>query len=174
MPKFKPKENDNTNYNELIVLCELDTNNMCKLRYYTTLPITDECHIEKIKTPRGYAVKKADVEKAFSVERRGRPSQKSGYQIDLSTPSRMNCLYKRIASMNKANKDYCESKSKMTKYVAQDGYLYVNIKDMCRPQIKLLAKRLECKEHEIVSCLFDLLHKKYLKEKGELEGNDNE
>lgn len=174
MPKIKPRENDNTNYDELIVLCELDTNTMCKLRYYTKLPITDECHIEKIKTPRGYAVKKVDVEKALNIQRKGRPCRKSGYQIDLSTPSRMNCLYKRIASMNKTNKDYCESKSKMTKYVAQDGYLYVNIKDMCRPQIKQLAKRLECKEHEIIGCLFDLLHKKYLKAKGEIESNDNE
>lgn len=155
-------------YSQLIILKELDTQTYNKIYQYIHKKL-----INKIITPRGVAINKNELQELTFYERRGRHTTQTGYKIDLSTPSRMNCLYKRIASMNKTNKDYCESKSKLPKYVAQDGYLYVNIKDMCKPQIKQLAKRLECKEHEIVSCLFDLLHKKYLKERGEIDSDDS-
>ena len=137
-------------YSQLIILKELNTQTYNRIYQYI-----NKKQISKIKTPRGIAVKKGELEKLTFYERRGRHTTQTGYKIDLSTPSRMNCLYRRIASMNKSNKDYCEAKSKMVKYVAQDGFLYVNIKDFCKPQIKQLAKKLE-----------------YLKEKGEVEEND--
>lgn len=174
MPKIKPKEYDTTDYTNLIVLCELDYKDRNRIGYYTKLPEDDSSHLFKIKTPRGYAVEKTEVERVLNTHRQGNKTTKMGYKIDLSAPSRMNCLYRRIASMSKENREYCEVRPGITRYVAQDGYQYVNVKDMCKAQIKLLAKRLECKEHEIVASIFDIMHKKYLEEKGEVEENDSE
>lgn len=168
--KAQPINEVDIDYSKLILLKELEQKDMLRIRHYTYLADDDPRKIQRVKTPKGVAVYKEEVENLFKgdYDKRGRNSTKMGYAIDLSTPSRMNCLYRRMASMNQRNRQYCEAGTiKCKRYVAQDGWMYINLKDFCKPQIKQLAKKLECKEHEIVACLFDLLHKQYLKNKGE-------
>ena len=166
MPKIIPKENDTTDYSNLIVLCELTNSEYVRILYYTKLPKDNICYLEKIKTPRGYAVYADALTRVLNTETRGRKKRTRGYRIDLSTPSKINCLYRRIASMNKRNKDYCESgRLDIPKYVAEDDYLYINLLDYCKPQIIQLARKLECKPHKVKACLFDLLHSQYVKER---------
>lgn len=166
--KITLKEEDDCDYSHLVILRDLDPNNYSRVYYYIK-----EKRLTAIDTPKGIGVDKNELQKVLENPHKGGAKELKGYKIDLSTPSRMNCLYKRLASMNKYNKSICQRDNKLTRYVDENNYVCINLKDYLKPQIKAIAKKLECKEHEITACMFDLLHSLYLKQKGELE-NDQE
>ena len=149
----------NYDYSNLIVLRDLDINDYQKINYYIK-----NGRIKEVKTPRGKAVSVEDL--ALAIETKYEKKQKpkvEGYKIDLSSPSRLNSIYRRLANMNDSNRDICQKDNKLKRYVDECGFACINLKDYCKPQIKLLAKKLECKESDIVAGIFDVLHKKYLK-----------
>lgn len=166
--KITYKDEDDFDYSNLIVLRDLDPNSYSRIYYY----IKDN-RLSTINTPKGIAVNKNELQIVLSTPHKSGSKELKGYKIDLSTPSRMNCLYKRLASMNEYNKAICQRDNKLTRYVDENNYVCINLKDYLKPQIKAIAKKLECKEHEITACMFDLLHSLYLKQKGEIE-NDEE
>lgn len=124
-----------------------------------------KARLQRFKTPYGIGVKKSELMKLLESEFRGRRSQKKGYAINLSTPSKMNALYRRLVDMNETNRNCCQRDNKLPRYVDENGYMCINLKDYIKPQLKLLAKKLECKEHQIFSAIYDLLHIMYLENK---------
>lgn len=96
-----------------------------------------------------------------------RPTKKREYKIDLSTNARINCLYKRLTGMNTKNKQACQKDNRLTRYVDECNFTCINIKDYIKPQIKLIAQKLECKENLVFAKLYELIEDIYKQRKGE-------
>lgn len=118
--------------------------------------------LKQVETSRGLAVNADELETVLELPK-SRKCTVTGYRIDLSQPSRLNRKYKRLADMNKTNRDVCRTDSKLTRYVDENGYVCINLADYCMPQIRMMAKKIECKPHEIVECLYDVLFRHYQK-----------
>ena len=150
------------NFDDYILLKELDYNSRKKIEHRLR-----QKQLNRYITSKGVAINKAEYLKVYERETRGRtPKVINGYQIDLSQPSRMNVLYRRFVDMNKKNQNFCKCDNRLPRYVDQNGYACINLKDYIRPQIKQLASKLECKEYQVAGALFDLmikLHKEDLK-----------
>lgn len=114
--------------------------------------------LTKEKTPQGFAVDKTELAKQVSKTMIGSKLERGGFQIDLSSPSRLNCLYKRFADMNAKNKIACQN-GKLPRYVDEKGFLCINLKDYIKPQVELIAKKLECKPIEVYNNMFELIQK---------------
>lgn len=149
------------NNENILILKTLDSKSYKRVYHYIS---TGE--LERIKTPHGVAVDTLKLQKILGTETRGRKPTTTGYAIDLTTNSKINCLYRRVATMNKYNKEMCQKDNRLTRYVNQDGYMCINLKEYLKPQIKLIAKKLEIREYKVFDAIYDLLHKLYLEEKG--------
>lgn len=117
------------------------------------------------KTQYGRLINTQELIYALSKSKIQNVPRSSGYSIDLSTSSKINCLYRRVANMNKQNRDHILKDHSLTRYVDECGYMCINLKEYLKPQIRLIAKKLEVKESMVVSALYDELHKQYLKDK---------
>lgn len=126
--------------------------------------------VSKVKTSMGIAVDKTQLEKAIYETTIGKKVEKGGFKIDLSVPSRLNCLYKRLADMNKSNKQFCQMDNRLPRYVDEKGYTCINLKDYLKPQIDLIAKKLECKPIDVYNHIFELIQKT---NKHNYEGNND-
>lgn len=158
---------ENEDYSNILILKELkDMNQYNKIFYYTTdRTRTDgtiqKAKLQKIKTPKGISVKKDELIKVLESENRGANPSKKGFQIDLSNPSKINCLYRRLTDMNDSNKKCCQRDNKLPRYVDEENYMCINLKDYIAPQIRLIAKKLECKEYRVFSAIYEILKEMY-------------
>lgn len=153
---------EDNNSENILILKMLDKKAYKRVYHYISTGA-----IEKIKTPQGIGVDAEKLQQLLETENRGTKTKKKGYAIDLSVSSKINCLYRRLATMNKYNKDNCQKDNRLTRYVDQDNYMCINLKEYLKPQIKLIAKKLEIKEYKVFDAIYDLVHKLYLEEKGE-------
>lgn len=123
--------------------------------------------IEGIKTSKGMAIHEKDIN-YFNTIHRNDDKVASGFQISLNETSRINALYYKVADMNEQNRKLINNSTvyrKIPRYVAEDGYVYINIKDFIKPSLKVVAKRIECPVKEVENCIFALLKKLYTKRK---------
>lgn len=119
--------------------------------------------LKKYNTDKGIGFSKSEFIELQKTLKKGRPI-KNAYRIDLSVPSKINCLYRHLAEMNKSNKECCQKNNKLQRYLDENGKVYINIKDYIYPQIKLIAKKLECKQSLVASKISDLIQELYKKE----------
>lgn len=125
-------------------------------------------HLERVFTDKGIGVYKDKLLALLSAdETRGRKADRKAIKIDTSMPSKLNCLYKKLTDMNETNRNCCQRDNKLPRYVDQNNCVCINLKDYIKPQISLLAKKLECKQQDIFGALFELIHTLHLKNKGE-------
>lgn len=139
---------------KMILLKKLIQKDRTRLEYYIRLG-----RLKKIETEQGFAVLREDVVDALSKKNRGK---RTGTPIDLSKPSKINCLYRKIRDMNDLNRRICLSNSlHLKRYIDENDYLRINLKEYIAPQIRVLASKLEMKESEVFGALFDLIYEKY-------------
>lgn len=141
-------------YSDYILLKQLTPNERRKAEYYVKIG-----RLEKEKTEHGMAVDRNKYLSAIEHASISRKIENGGYRIDLSTPSKMNCLYRRLADMSKHNRDCCRTDSGLPRYVDENGYTCINLKDYIRPQVQLIAKKLECRPVEISNAIFEVIAK---------------
>ena len=160
-----PTQNDDLS--DILILKEIkDSSEYQKIYQYTIDKKRADgsilkARLERIKTPRGIGVRKKDLLKILESEFRGRNPYKTGFEIDLSKPSKINCLYRRLTDMNKSNRQCCQRDNKLQRYVDEENYMCINLKDYIEPQIKLIAKKLECKEYKVFSAIYEVLKEMY-------------
>lgn len=151
-------KNNQIDYSKLLLLKSLDTVTYERIYYYIKTK-----QIKSIKTPRGIAVDKAKLANLL-IQKPTRRIPKGDFSINLSETSKLNSLFRKLIDMNEPNyRNVC--KNKITKYIDENGDTCINMKDYIKPQVRVLAKKLEVKEYEIIGAIYDLLHKKYLADK---------
>lgn len=149
--------NENEIPNDLQSLKELDSTSYAKVYYYIRNGM-----IKKYKTEKGFEFSIGEY-KNYITNHITDCTRKKAYRIDTSTTAKINCLYKRFIDMDKANKELCQRDNRLTRYIDQNGNTCINIRNYIQPQIKLLAKKLECKEKFVFAKIYELiqeLHKK--------------
>lgn len=146
--------NTDFNYNELVLLKTLSTNLRARIEQYVK-----SGKMQKIHTPKGVAVNKSELK--FIIEHptpRGKVPQVQGYSINLTEASRHNCIYKRLADMNRPNKALCQKDNRLPRYIDDFGYACINLYDYLAPQIKQISHKLECREYLIRKAIYQVLH----------------
>lgn len=143
---------------DMILFKDLKESDKQRLYYYSR---TNRLKI--YSTPQGKAVKKQDV---VDLGRDDIAKGRKGLPLDLSTPSKINCLYRRIRDMNENNKRACLANYlKLKRYIDEKGFVRINLREYITPQIKILANKLEVKESEIFSAIYDIIYDKYQKDR---------
>lgn len=160
-------------YSNIILLKQCDSKTRKRFTYYIMKGLVD-----KVKTPNGVGIYKGQIIKVVTDMDRKHGGSKNleGYRIDLSTPSKMNCMYKRLNTFTASNISAIKSLD-IPRYVDEHNFVCINLKDFLRPQIKMIAKKLQCKEHLVWASLMDLLYSLYLhdrKKRRESEDDDIE
>ena len=145
---------------DYLILKKLSTNEQANIRNRVKKGL-----LKLYKTQYGVAVRKDELIDVLSSKNKIITPKAQGYEIDLSTNSRINCLYRRVANMNRYNRQIVLKDNKLTRYVDQDGYMCINLKEYLSQQVKIIAKRLELKEYKIYGALYEYLWKLYKEEK---------
>lgn len=148
------------NKDEYIILKTLDKTYYYRINHYFRVG-----RIHKYHTQYGDAVNKKEVLKVVGT-RNPKPKGKY-YKIDLSTPSRINCMYRRFSNMNTYNQNFIKKDNRLTRFYDQDGYMCISLKEYLKDPVSKIAKRLELKQHEVYSAIVDLLYNLYKEEKEE-------
>lgn len=151
----------NINYDDLIILNDLDSKSYNRIYYYLY-----KKKLKKIMTPQGIAVDKKRAIEILKTQRI-KKTEKNVYQIDLSQHSKINSLYRRLCDMNKYNRNMALKDDRLQRYRTEDGKKAICMTDYLAPQIKILAKKIECPKAKVMGAIFDLLHNLYLEEKQE-------
>ena len=156
--------NKNENYTEQTIPDDIELFRDFDLKTYRNIyNFVKNSKLKKYKTEKGIGFSKSEFLELQKRTRKGRPI-KNGYNIDLSTPSKINCLYRHLTKMNKSNKECCQNNNRLQRYIDENGRACINIKDYVYPQIKLIAKKLECKPSLVASKISDLIQEIYQKE----------
>lgn len=144
---------------DLTPLKEYNQNDYSKIYYHIS-----KNYIKKYNLGSTIYFSPSEFKKEYKISQHH--DKKKGYEVDLSGNEKINCLYRLFKNMNKYNKDSVQKDNRLTRYYNEEGYACINLKEYIKPQLKLLAKKLECKEYEIFQPLYDIIYEKYKKDKG--------